>query len=326
MKPLLVVMTSNKNYEWCIKAFLKATSLWADYIIVADQMSTDGCRKICKQYHKVILIDNDGADFDESYRHKLLVDRARQINGDKILFGLDIDEIISANYVNSNDWNLIVNSVPGDVFWIRWAIISKDKKEYADSMFYPVVFHDDGTTPFGNYTRKIHSMRIPYPIEEKQMFYLDEIKLLHLNRLNPVKVIDKQRMLMITHWEYFGGSTLSINRTYKFRKSENKSEFKKIPSSWIYSSPDYNFNLFDEVSKNTRDNYYEYIIEKIKNLDIKKLRWLAIWDNEFLKNNNLSDPRKFHHKMFHNYLEISAKYCNSLLIRAFDKMFKTIGL
>ena len=40
-KPLQVVMTPVRNEAWVLKAFLEATSLWADYIIVADQMSTD---------------------------------------------------------------------------------------------------------------------------------------------------------------------------------------------------------------------------------------------------------------------------------------------
>ena len=50
------------------------------------------------QYPKVILIDNDNPDFNEADRQKLLIDRARQIDGDKILFGLDADEIFTANF------------------------------------------------------------------------------------------------------------------------------------------------------------------------------------------------------------------------------------
>ena len=41
-KPLLIDLTPVFNEAWVLPAFLKATSLWADYIIIADQMSTDG--------------------------------------------------------------------------------------------------------------------------------------------------------------------------------------------------------------------------------------------------------------------------------------------
>ena len=45
-RPLLVVLTPVRNEAWVLHAFLKATSLWADHIIIADQMSTDGSRDI----------------------------------------------------------------------------------------------------------------------------------------------------------------------------------------------------------------------------------------------------------------------------------------
>ena len=57
-KPLLVVLTPVRNEAWILPAFLKATSLWADYIIIADQMSTDGSRDIYPQFEKVIVVDN----------------------------------------------------------------------------------------------------------------------------------------------------------------------------------------------------------------------------------------------------------------------------
>ena len=55
---ITIVMTPVRNEAWVLRAFLETTSLWADYIIIADQMSTDGSREIAKSYEKVILIDN----------------------------------------------------------------------------------------------------------------------------------------------------------------------------------------------------------------------------------------------------------------------------
>ena len=55
-KPLQIVMTPVRNEAWILPAFLRATSLWADYIIIADQMSTDGSRELYQQFDKVIVI------------------------------------------------------------------------------------------------------------------------------------------------------------------------------------------------------------------------------------------------------------------------------
>ena len=103
IKPLLICMTPIRNEAWVLHAFLKATSIWADYIIIADQLSTDGSREIALSYPKVILIDNNHPDYNEADRQKMLIDRARQIEGDKILFGLDADEIFAANFQETND-------------------------------------------------------------------------------------------------------------------------------------------------------------------------------------------------------------------------------
>ena len=40
-KPKLIVITPVKNESWILEKFLTFTSLWADYIIIADQNSTD---------------------------------------------------------------------------------------------------------------------------------------------------------------------------------------------------------------------------------------------------------------------------------------------
>jgi hypothetical protein len=72
-------------------------------------MSTDGSREIALSYPKVILIDNDNPDFNEAERQRLLISKAREIEGDKILFGLDADEIFSANFSQTTDWQKILN-------------------------------------------------------------------------------------------------------------------------------------------------------------------------------------------------------------------------
>lgn len=50
-RPISIVMTPTRNDAWVIRAFLECNGLWADYIIIADQMSTDGTREIANAYN-----------------------------------------------------------------------------------------------------------------------------------------------------------------------------------------------------------------------------------------------------------------------------------
>ena len=82
--PKLVVLTPVRNEAWVLRGFLEATSLWADYIIIADQMSNDGSRDIAREYPKVILIDNDREEMHMAATRRLLFEEARKIKGEKI--------------------------------------------------------------------------------------------------------------------------------------------------------------------------------------------------------------------------------------------------
>lgn len=57
-RPLLIVISSNRNYGWIVPVFLAANSRWADYIIITDQMSTDGSREMYTKYPNVIVVDD----------------------------------------------------------------------------------------------------------------------------------------------------------------------------------------------------------------------------------------------------------------------------
>ena len=112
-------MTPVRNEAWVLRAFLESTTRWADYIIIADQMSTDGSREIAQEYDKVILIDNKNPEFNEAERQAMLVNKAREISAgrDTLLWGLDADELLAADFRGTKDWEHIIHSVPGDVFW-----------------------------------------------------------------------------------------------------------------------------------------------------------------------------------------------------------------
>lgn len=95
MKKILVMPV--KNEERILETSLASSSLWADYIIVADQYSTDRTEEICKKFEKVIYVKNNHPGLNQSIARQLLLDEARKIPGNNLIFVLDADEILSAN-------------------------------------------------------------------------------------------------------------------------------------------------------------------------------------------------------------------------------------
>jgi glycosyltransferase involved in cell wall biosynthesis len=73
-----IVLMPVKNEDWILEYSLSCASLWADYIIVADQNSTDRTPEICKNFDKVIYIKND-SQFHSGAVRRLLLEEARKI-------------------------------------------------------------------------------------------------------------------------------------------------------------------------------------------------------------------------------------------------------
>ena len=326
-KPLMIVMTPVRNEAWVLRAFLETTSLWADYIIIADQMSTDGSREIAREYSKVILIDNKNPEFNEAERQSMLVAKAREVAAghDTLLWGLDADERLAANTFETEDWKRILNSKPGDVFWFKWAEICPNQKEYwlSPKIYYPWLFHDDGKEPHGNYVRNMHSMRIPYPKEEKQMYYVDDFRVLHLAYLNQNRVASKRRFYQFVDWEMNHRSPITLYRNYTQTKKDD--QIISLPESFLYKKDNYGFDLLDMVDTNVSKCYMdEYIVERLPRHSWNELRKLDLWDEVFIKDYNLKDPQHKIDKCVHYYLRKTALRKDNIVIRGIDKLLKKL--
>ena len=322
-----IVMTPVRNEAWVLRAFLESTSRWADYIIIADQMSTDGSREIALACPKVILIDNKNPEFNEPERQAMLVAKAREVAAgrDTLLWGLDADEILAANFRETEDWQKILHSVPGDVFWFKWAEICPNLEEYwiSSKFYYPWLFHDDGKEPHGNYVRNMHSMRIPYPIEEKQMYYVDDFRVLHLAYLNPFRTRAKRRFYCFVDWEMNRRSPIALARSYAATMKTEQVE--PLRDSMMYSREKDGFDLLSLVDTTGEKSWFdEYIVERLSRHSKKDLRKLPIWDEEFCKTYRLKDPRTFMDKLVHRYAEKTKDRRNSKLFKVLDKILKRI--
>ena len=319
--PLQIVMTPVRNEAWVLRAFLESTSKWADYIIIADQMSTDGSREIAQSYDKVILIDNNNPEFNEPERQAMLVAKAREVAAgrDTLLWGLDADEVLAANTFETEDWKHILNSKQGDVFWFKWAEICPDKKHYwvSPTTYYPWLFHDDGKEPHGNYVRNMHSMRIPYPIEEKQMYYVKDFHVLHFAYMNPFRVQSKRRFYTFVDWELNHRSPVSLSRNYAQTKKEDT--LCELPKKFIQ----FGFDLWSQIDCHSSTCWMDdYVVEHLSRYPVSQTRRLPIWDNVFCENYHLEDPRREVDKWIHSYFARTQKKNSHTLVRFLDKFLK----
>lgn len=323
-------MTPVRNEAWVLRAYLESTSRWADYIVIADQMSTDGSRDIIKEYAQknastqgwaqIVMIDNDNPEFNESERQSMLINKAREIAAgrDTLLWGLDADEVLAANAFDTKDWQRILNSKPGDVFWFRWAQLCPNQREYWQSTSYPWLFHDDGKEPHGNYVRNMHSMRIPYPIEEKQMYYVRDFYVLHFAYLNVHRVMSKSRFYQFVDWEMNHRSPISLSRSYR-ASTVLPTSVRPITKEMLYTQFDILKMVDAEVARCYMD---EYIVERLPRHEAKELRRLDIWDEDFCKTYGLADPRTVWNRLVHHYLQLTLKKRERLLVRLMDKLLK----
>lgn len=317
-----IVMTPVRNESWVLRLFLTVTSTWADYIIIADQMSTDGSREIAAGFPKVIMIDNNNSEFNEAERQSMLVAKAREVAAgrDCILWGLDADEIFDAHFRETKDWQLIMNSKPGDVFWFKWAEICPDKKHYwiSAKTYYPWMFHDDGKEPHGNYVRDMHSMRIPYPFEEKQLYYVDDFRVLHLAYLNPYRVASKRRFYTFVDWELHRTSPIKLSRSYAQTKKNDL--LAELPNHYVYSKSNVGFDMWPMVDDKTEECWMdEYVLNRIEKYPMTKIRKLDIWENAGSKFSKY-DLRHVLDKIIHSYLHLTQRNSSSLIIRGIDKI------
>lgn len=282
MNSKIIVITPVKNEDWILKQFLKATSQFADVILVADQNSTDQSREICREFKKVILISNEDVFFNEANRQKLLISKARELFPDcnRILFGLDADEIITFDSLKkSNLWQEIrqyekgttlyfekPDILPGIAECVRW------RRNY-----FPIGYIDDGIE---HSPKEIHSRRVPSNPNGKAI-YVDEVKFMHFAISRNKVQSAKTRYYSVI--ENIKSTKPAYLRRYMYksyfdpRREYPKENFETIRKDWIegWKNNDVNlYNLFEP-------EYSWQDVEVLKIFSIygcDKFHWDNIWD------------------------------------------------
>jgi hypothetical protein len=326
IKPTIICLTPVRNEAWILERFLQATSLWADYIIIADQMSSDGSREIARKYPKVILVDNNTEEFNEPERQRLLISEARKIEGPRLLITLDADEMFTPNVLTSSEWQVVLNAELGTVFKFQWANITPDLNHFWYGHYFPWGYMDDGYEH--NYNNKLHNYRIPFPADAKS-FEIKEIKVIHF------QFTDWNRMLCKHRWyqcleviNYPDKSAIDIYRQYHHMDEIDKIDIFIIPTEWINDYKSFGINIL-QINKEEKIWYDEqtlklfdsYGIEKFKKIDIWDVNWdkkKRLWnfDNSFMVQN----PQSLKNKVLILWLKFSQNKIDKKIFRRLDRV------
>jgi glycosyltransferase involved in cell wall biosynthesis len=325
-RPKIICLTPVKNESWILDRFLKAASLWADHIIIADQMSTDGSREICKKHEKVILVDNNSETFNEPERQKLLINEARKIQGPRLLITLDADEIFTPNVINNPEWETILSVKVGTIIEFQWANLYSDLQNMWLDCFYPWGYMDDGAEHIGN---KIHSARIPIPRTSDRVRTHD-IKVLHFQYTDWNRMAAKHRWYQCFELVEKVNNPIAIFRRYH-HMYDISSRLQPIPQKWIsgYSEQKIDItSVFQQTmlpwEKTVLDYMDEYGISYFRHLNIWEINWCMIaqkWERP--NPERYKDPRRRWEKAINRWLIKTQKKKNNFWIQQMEKL---IGL
>jgi glycosyltransferase involved in cell wall biosynthesis len=321
----IICLTPVKNEAWILDDFLKCTSIWADYIIIADQNSTDGSREIARKYPKVILIENNSDEYNELERQKLLLQEARKINEKRLLVALDADEFLTSDFKEKPEWEQILNSKPGSAFCFKWLNISPTLKDgWISPHALPFILMDDNKPHTGEF---IHNARLPIT-KGYETLITDNIYILHFQYVFWERMKSKHRYYQCLELiNYPSKDAIDIYRMYHHMYAVKGTEKVPLKQNYFYlyekegvkllKYPKYQIFWFDVEVLNFFKVYSEGYFKKI---NVWNIDWVSI-----AKQLNLpipKDPRSFLDKSILLFLTLTQKYKDKHFVKRIERTIK----
>jgi glycosyltransferase involved in cell wall biosynthesis len=275
MKLPVVVLTPVKNEEWIIEKFLEVTSKVADRIILADQGSTDETISIARRFKKVVIIRNDNSEYDEGFRQRLLIGKARELYpGIKLMLALDADEIITFDSISSKAWEVIDRSPPGTGFTFEKPdILSPISKCLRRSEYFRLGYLDDDAVHQGT---KVHSPRLPF---SRNLVNIDGIKFMHFALARPIAYWSRQRLYSVI--ENIQSTSPFYHRLLKYSRQLNdrnhEMESSATPSIWLQGWQELGIS-FAAIDSNEQNQYNREVYDAFVRYGTSKFFLDDIWD------------------------------------------------
>ncbi|CEK16901.1 glycosyl transferase [Chthonomonas calidirosea] len=334
-KPTIICLTPVRNEAWILERILASTSLWADHIVIADQCSNDGSREIASRFPKVTLVDNSSPEWDEGVRQRLLWNEARKIPGRRLLFALDADEALTANWAESEEWRKAWSAPEGTVIYMDWVNIYPGFEQcWIPPHPIPRGFMDNGVEHSGE---KIHGPLVPQPQSGHRIVW-KEIKLLHFQYVNWERMKSKQRWYQA--WERLNFPSkrpITLYRQYHHMDARPPQEMHPVQREWLegYEQHGIDWRALQEESKAPYYWWDEEIVAMLLKHGTRKFRKIALWDVDWEEKARrmglnvppglLADPRSTFEKKVHRWLAATQGRQYERKIRLLQRALRLFG-
>ena len=330
--PKIITTIPVKNDEWFVENSIRSAVAWSDYVFVADESSDDGSHIIYKrlesEYNNLkIIYDRPKFDFNTPDMRNYLLNLARSIDGNNIIFEMHADEIMSADILKNEIRDKLINDMPiGSALMMPWVNLWGNSEYYRDdnsvwsnnrSWF---AYRDDGKVKFDGPV--FHGPRAPESFLENKID-VNYLQVMHYQFLNLTMERSKQALYQIFERNHYPDKNVEyINKIYACAFDVRQVNLSKLEEChcqpWIekglsidkeYSKNGYNWRD-TEVLKNFNKNG----LKPYKDLNI----WFIDWENKrqealdlgvtCLLTEEIVDPRNLSTKIAHKYLMKYQRY------------------
>lgn len=270
----VIVIAPVKNESWILREFLKATSLYADHIIVSDHASTDDTIQIAESFPKVTVIRTKFEKFAESERRDELLAAARRFGVNNLILSIDADEFLTPGLVAQSSLAQLKSQPVGTRFHVPLWNVRPGFKKYWSPGLTPVGFVDDGSNhPGGD---AIHFPRIPQKVGAPSQTLTDG-GLLHLQFIQWDRMESKHRWYQV--WEtinFPNKSAVDIFRRYDHMNILPKSAFLNLDPGHINAYMELGVDLLSLENAN-KNFWWDAEVEKlIAEHGIKRFKYLDL--------------------------------------------------
>ncbi|MDC0303431.1 glycosyltransferase family 2 protein [Flavobacteriales bacterium] len=329
---ILICLTPVVNEAFELDRFLQSASVWADHIIAGYQESNDNTLNILNSYEKVTVINSPNTDWNELVMRSLLYDAAREIEADKrIIMNLDADELISANFLESAEWNTILALSVGSVIRMQWCNLLDNISSYVPSNLIEVGFVDDGKSTLKGSV--MHMGRVPWPSYDIEILKCNELKLLHYQLTNMER--QRSKSLWYRAYEKVGKGEFGPIIYRKYSERNHRINAQKTKEEWLYGYQKLGIDVTSvafgyDYSHDYRllDYLDEYGASYFRMVNIWSKDWVQFAQGKKVNPERFKDPRNRLDRLIFKYMDWSVHTNKNVIkrisIRLVDAILKLI--
>lgn len=299
MKIFAVIPT--RNDAWVLERVLATASLWADRVIVADEESTDATPDIVKKFPKARYISFSPKQFNESYRRQVLLDAVREFDGQNLVFGLDADEILTAEVLQAPVLeDFIAQMKPGMSASLQWIMLWKNSHEYRfdqafewSANFKQFAYWDDRKIKFEDV--RMHSPRVPESTIQNSISF-SGFRVLHYAFAEWQRCLAKhvyylalEKTMGATRHPYW------LDRRYHWYEKQGKGGLviKPLPSQWLEAYKQKGIDMSD-LRKQALYWYDVEVLRFFEKFGEKAFKHFNVWAVDWEAKRKLAQSAKEH--------------------------------